>query len=109
MAAKKNAKIPERMTVMMPTLDDWYPNHKLVNHSSGLIDGVEVSFFELRPWSKRPVMWRVCVWGNDDCGMERDFESRTNALAMYKKVTSWETVDKYKLTQNEYSIPMQSQ
>ena len=102
MAATKNAYIPERRTAMMPTLDQWFPNHKLENHPSGLTDGVEVSFIELRPFRKNPKLWRVCVWGNDDLGMERDFESRIDALAMYKKVTSWETVDKHQLTQNGF-------
>lgn len=83
MAAKKYAKIPERMTIMMPTFDDWHPNHQLVNHPSRVTDGVKVSFIELLPFRKFSVMWRVCVWGNDDCGMERDFESRTDALVMY--------------------------
>lgn len=102
MALKKGTPIPERKTVMMPTLDEWCPNHVLVNHPSGLTDGVEVSFIELRPFRKNPKLWRVCVWGNDDLGMERDFESRIDALAMYKRVTSWETVDKHQLTQNGF-------
>jgi len=102
MTAKKNAKIPERMSIMMPTLDDWHPNHRLVDHPSGLTDGVNVSLIELLPFRKLPVMWRVCVWGNDDCGMERDFESRADALAMYRKVTAWETVDKYELTKHGF-------
>jgi hypothetical protein len=98
MAAKKNAKIPERQEAMMPTLDDWHPNHVLVNHPSGLTGGVKVSFIELLPFRKLPIMWRVCVWGNDDCGMEQDYEERTDALTMYNLITSWETVDKYELT-----------
>lgn len=102
MALKKGTHIPERKSVMMPTLDQWYPNHKLENHPSGLTEGVEVSFIELIPFRKYPRLWRVCVWGNDDLGMERDFESRSDALAMFNMVTSWETVDKYQLLENNF-------
>lgn len=51
----------------LPTLDDWYPNFE--RHL------IRVSFSQLYPC----MLWRVSVWGNDDCGMERDFESRTLA------------------------------
>lgn len=102
MAAKKNAKIPERVSVMMPTLGDWYPSFKINNHPSGLSEGVKVSFLELLPFRKYPQMWRVCVWGNDDFGMERDFESRADAHQMFTLITSWETVEVYELLQHEF-------
>lgn len=98
----KHSYTPERKTTMMPTLDDWYPNHKLENHPSGLVEGVQVSFIELMPFRNNPKLWRVCVWGNDDLGMERDYADRQEALAMYNLVTSWETVDKYTLTEQGF-------
>lgn len=105
MAAKKNIQLPERQTMMMPTLDDWYPNHTLKDHPSGLVDGVQVSFIELMPYGKYPRKWRVCVWGNDDCGMERDYtdSERTDALAKYNLISSWETVDKYALQMHGFT------
>lgn len=94
----KHVYKPERKTTMMPTLDEWCPNHKLENHPSGLTEGVQVSFIELMPFRNNPKLWRVCVWGNDDLGMERDYESRTDALAMYNQVIALDTVDKHELT-----------
>jgi hypothetical protein len=54
--------------------DDWYPNF------SG--DLVRVSFMPLLTGGK----WRVCVWGADDLGMERDFETRLPALECYQNL-----------------------
>lgn len=60
MAAKKGTRTPERSDLHRPTSDDWRPNFP---------DGtVRVSFLELSDGQ-----WRVCVWGNDDLGMERDY------------------------------------
>jgi len=42
-----------------PTNDDWYPNY-------------EGNLVRLRVLSLSDGMWRVCVWGNDDTGMEID-------------------------------------
>ena len=93
---------------MMPTFDHWHPYHVLVGHPSGLTTGVEVRFLELRPFTIKekvyPGAWRVCVWGNDDTGMERDFpdDQRDAAMAMYNLITSWETVDRYALTEQGF-------
>jgi len=69
---KKNAKMPERSDIRRPTSDDWFPT---------AADGtVKVSFAELSTGQ-----WRVCVWGDDDCGMERDFgpDDREQAVRMH--------------------------
>jgi hypothetical protein len=38
-------------------------------------------------------MWRVCVWGNDDFGMERDFTDEDEAFNMFHQVISWKYVN----------------
>ncbi len=54
------------------TTDEWYPSFKLSDWYEGnkpertLL--VEVSFKEL---SNKTL--RVCIWGNDDLGLERDY------------------------------------
>lgn len=50
--------------IFQATSDDWYPCYQLKRYKL-----VKVSCFELCGGEG----WRVCVWGADDCGMERDW------------------------------------
>lgn len=75
MADEKGARTLERSEIHRPTSDDWSPNFP---------DGtVRISFLELHDG-----MWRVCVWGNDDLGMERDYASteREAALRLHERL-----------------------
>lgn len=57
---------------------------------------VEVSFIRLTPWlPAEERIWRVCVWGNDDYGMERDFNPNEENLAwsIFLNVIGEEYVD----------------
>jgi hypothetical protein len=84
--AKRSTRIPapvERSEIRRPTSDDWYPN---------LPDGtVTVMFVELSTGQ-----WRVCVWGGDDCGMERDFAhvDRQPARRLYDRLAGCSDVTK---------------
>jgi hypothetical protein len=64
----------------LPTTDDWYPNFER--------NTVECSLLKLRDG-----MFRVCIWGADDTGMERDFESQMDAKAMFKALPNPVTRD----------------
>lgn len=62
-------------SVFKRTQDNWYPSYQLYNNFSVPDDYeqlVEVSFMELLNGK-----WRVCVWGNDDMGMEKDYPYRS--------------------------------
>lgn len=63
------------------TDDDWYPSHYLGDYYKGqkplTVKLVEVSFLELMDGC-----FRVCVWGNDDTGMELDFMPYEHDLAL---------------------------
>jgi hypothetical protein len=37
--------------------------------------------------------FRVSVWGNDDCGMEKDFDTRKEALRIYNSLRQEEFVN----------------
>lgn len=50
--------------IFKATSDDWYPCFKVYDHTL-----VKVTCLELSDGSG----WRVCVWGADDDGMERDW------------------------------------
>ena len=59
----------------IPTSDDWYPTAS---------DGtVRVSYLLLINGE-----WRVCVWGDDDFGLERDFPAneKIKAKRIYEKL-----------------------
>ena len=81
----------KRVEVYKKTHDDWYPAFEMAGEKL-----VEVSFIQLNPW--RPVeerVWLVCVWGDDDFGMEREFKPDEENLArsIFLNVIEEEYVD----------------
>jgi hypothetical protein len=71
----------QRQEAMCVALDDWYP----------CFPGnmVQVSFMLLRDGK-----YRVCVWGADDCGMERDFDEQAPAQVLFTKLTKAAFIDR---------------
>lgn len=86
------------VNVFKPTHDDWYGSYRLSGFYSGDSDTmlVEVTFCgnitENMP-DHAPV-WRTCVWGNDDCGMEYDCDNENQAWCMFLEVIGMEHVDR---------------
>lgn len=83
MAMKKGAHVPHHSETRRPSSDDWHPTAE---------DGtVQVSFLELSTGQ-----WRVCVWGDDDCGMDRDFapDEREAASRLYDLLAGCSDVTK---------------
>lgn len=79
--------------VMKPTNDDWYPSYGVEdpipndhNHTGGF---AKLSTFPLSNGT-----FRVCVWGADDFGMERDFKSKSDANRLYKKLSESAIISK---------------
>lgn len=62
------------MQVFKQTSDDWYPSYKLEDQQL-----VKVRLLELKNG-----LWRVCVWGNDDFGLERDYCQYEDAHEMFQ-------------------------
>ena len=59
----------KRVEVFKLTEDEWYPSY---NCEAGKL--VCVTFTKTGPQIENyNYDWRVCVWGWDDCGMEKDF------------------------------------
>ncbi len=54
---------------LKPTPDDWYPNYE------GDLVKVRLGIYipDCCAKNKGKKFHRVCVWGADDCGMEKDF------------------------------------
>lgn len=75
------------MTVYVQVCEPWYGNFHISQdkrHEHDLL--IRVSLLELM----HPHGWRVCAWGNDDFGMERDYapDQRDQALALYQQIVS---------------------
>lgn len=62
-----------RQTKKVLSNEDWYPTRE-----DGTID---VSLLELTNGK-----WRVCCWGHDDFGLERDFPTKEEAARIYARV-----------------------
>jgi hypothetical protein len=68
------------------TQDNWCPNY--------LDRYVEVTYIEnISPPGKKKKISRVCVWGEDDCGMEMDFEDKKVALKIFMNVMEMKFVN----------------
>lgn len=91
------------ISVYKPTQDDWYGNYLLKRPSD--IDGlglVQVMFTQTGPLPPFNGKWRVCVWGNDDCGMEKDFDDEVMAMVTFMRVIGWTFVNKEILRQEGF-------
>jgi len=76
-------------SVFKTTSDDWYPSYKLSNWYKGVQNKklVEVSFIRLSIGE-----WLVCVWGNDDYGLEKEFSTEVVAWSTFLEIIGLEDV-----------------
>lgn len=81
-------------SVFKKTSDDWYPNYIT---TCGLLL-VVVTFKATGPIPKDNTEWVVCVWGNDDCGMEKFFTNEKEAWTTFLAIIEMETVSMSELT-----------
>ena len=84
-----------KIEVYKPTQDDW--NGNFVIQWQGDVKLVRVATMPLRAWKRQPPLWRVCVWGNDDFGMEVDFKTPEEAFQMFNKIIAFEFINKTEL------------
>lgn len=84
----------QRIEVYKETFDDWCPSYirSTANYPNDGPKLVQISFMVL-PFSD-PKQWRVCAWGGDDLGMERDFDTYTAALHIFMKIVSENNISK---------------
>lgn len=83
-----------RVDVFKRTDDDWYPSYNLEQWNKGVEKQklVEVTFCTTGANPPYDGEWRVCIWGGDDCGLEKDFSDETMAWDCYLQVIGLETV-----------------
>lgn len=77
-----------RTDVFKLTRDNWFPSYKLGNNMA-----VKVSFLTLVSYKTDGNKWRVCIWGEDDCGMEKDFVSEAEAFTTFLQVIGLDFVN----------------
>ncbi len=86
-----------RVDVFKTTTDDWYGSYTLPEYHKGQKDKmlVEVSFLgNITAYDKsKPAIWRTCVWGNDDCGMEFDCNSEAECWTTFLRVIGMNNVN----------------
>jgi hypothetical protein len=73
--------------VYKKTDDDWHP---CIASDDG--DLVSVSYFP--PMDKYVTTYRVCAWGNDDCGVEKDYENEKEAWTEFLQIIGWDKVNR---------------
>jgi len=82
----------ESTRVFKITQDQWHPPYKINGYHEGVENPwmVEVSWIRYEDGSRR-----VCVWGADDHGLERDFEpgQHDEALALFMDVIAQKYVN----------------
>ena len=78
-----------KTTIFKETTDDWCPNY-----NTGHRELVRVSHLQLIDGT-----WRVCVWGEDDCGMEIDLPETDFAKSkeIFDTIVAWDDVTMGKL------------
>jgi hypothetical protein len=82
-----------RVEVFKKTHDSWYPEWSLYIGPTDMKTGlVQVSFLQLSDG-----MWRVCCWGADDMGLERDYETEAEAWNVFLQVIGWSDVSQSRL------------
>ena len=87
-----------RIEVLKPTEDEWYGSYKVNGHYKGIEDQmcVEVVFNgNISAYDPKQVaVWRTCVWGNDDCGMEFDCDTEAECWDKFLQVISMKFVNR---------------
>lgn len=89
-----NARREVKSTRLVPTADDWYPSL-----DGGFAEGTVMMFLDpyashtsqKREWCEGMFFVRICFWGGDDTGIERDFYcvSLGAAKHLYNRWVKW--------------------
>ena len=86
-----------RVSVFKTTTDDWCGSYVLHEFHKGVKGKllVEVSFLgNITDYDTSiPAIWRTCVWGNDDCGMEFDCGSEAECWTTFLMVIGMNNVN----------------
>lgn len=77
------------------TNEDWHYSYRLEGYYENITDRLlRVMFFKLSSSNDEPPIWRTCVWGNDDFGMEYDSATKEDTFAKFMQIISMEFISK---------------
>lgn len=87
-----------KISVYKDAQSNWYPSYTFKDYTYTML--VEVSFIKLPSLanSDNSFNYRVCAWGWDDFGLEKDFVSRKEAYDCFIQVISLKFVNVEDLT-----------
>lgn len=81
------------------TQDEWYGSYKIFGWHDGVQNPklVAVTFCgNISPHGDEPV-WRVCVWGNDDFGLEFDSPDEQRVKSIFLEILEMKYVNQQDL------------
>ena len=78
-----------RVEVLKKTNDNWCGSYTVNGYGPDKLMFVEVVF----NGNIGDGVWRTCVWGNDDCGMEFDCATETECWNKFLQVIGMDFVD----------------
>lgn len=87
----------KRLEELVNTSDNWFPNYPNNQVLVSLITNPNHLIKHYKKLGKNPFIYRVCVWGLDDFGMEKDFYNsydRTDALKLFNKLVESKDITK---------------
>lgn len=85
------------ITVFKEVNEDWYSNYHIADDVRYTGKYVSIRISKLFDG-----LFRVCVWGNDDLGMDRDFEVESDAVKMFQTLVIVEELTKQFLSENGF-------
>ena len=94
-----------RINVYKHTNDSWYPSYQLCSDNENQQNMlVEVSFMKLADdqITDDDKQWRVCVWGEDDCGMEKDYIPYNDAWDEFITILQMDALDMENLRELDF-------
>ena len=82
------------------TNEDWYPSYEPKKYGNPMeTKALKVRMCRLRGFVEingkrvwKLLEWRVCIWGADDFGMEKDVRLKSEARELFQKIKHYTTL-----------------
>lgn len=96
----RDTRCESKQNKFIRTREDWYPSFRPSQrpnnpdyHNPLPFTALRVSMTQLFVSDTHPdSVWRVCVWGADDFGMERDVATPVTAQRLFNAIQDFTTV-----------------
>lgn len=88
-----------KIEVYKETDENWFGNYEIDDKKL-----VKVMFTQTGPFPPDNGEWRVCVWGTDDFGMEKDFIDHDEAMKCFQTVIQFDKIKQMELIRLGFKI-----